>query len=253
MLIALRTAPSNSSANPVERIMSIVNIGLQGIGVMRQKMSDEFEKAVSKASSVKEVRETLKSDELRDEMKQSLAFPKELLNNQMKRLSLKDKDFQVFNPVNEASIDQLWEKCQEIDPDLQRNKTTKKDLKNLDSLKDFLKTHCKETHYAFQIKKCSSGDCTHCGPYLNEECKPLPFLPDPQLGANGHYKPFKDMYGKVTKDSRPSLNARPKNTRKKLNFSPSKQHAKNTDTMLQCEECDKWRLVFSKKKITKAQ
>uniref|UniRef100_A0A7M5XB11 Uncharacterized protein n=2 Tax=Clytia hemisphaerica TaxID=252671 RepID=A0A7M5XB11_9CNID len=145
MLIALRTAPSNSSANPVERIMSIVNIGLQGIGVMRQKMSDEFEKAVSKASSVKEVRETLKSDELRDEMKQSRAFPKELLNNQMKRLSLKDKDFQVFNPVNEASIDQLWEKCQEIDPDLQRNKTTKKDLKNLDSLKNFLKTHCKET------------------------------------------------------------------------------------------------------------
>ena len=46
LLIALRTAPSNSWANPVERIMSIVNIGLQGIGVMRQKMSDEFEKAV---------------------------------------------------------------------------------------------------------------------------------------------------------------------------------------------------------------
>ena len=26
--------------------MSIVNIGLQGIGVMRRKMSDEFEKAI---------------------------------------------------------------------------------------------------------------------------------------------------------------------------------------------------------------
>ena len=46
MLIALRTAPSNSWANPVERIMSIVNIGLQGIGVMGQKISDEFEKEV---------------------------------------------------------------------------------------------------------------------------------------------------------------------------------------------------------------
>ena len=40
MLVALRTAPSNSWANPVERIMSIVNIGLQGVGVMRQKGSD---------------------------------------------------------------------------------------------------------------------------------------------------------------------------------------------------------------------
>ena len=45
-LVALRTAPSNSWANPVERIMSIVNIGLQGVGLMRQKMSDDFEKAI---------------------------------------------------------------------------------------------------------------------------------------------------------------------------------------------------------------
>ncbi len=45
-LVALRTAPSNSWANPVERIMSIVNIGLQGIGVMRKKGSDDFEKVI---------------------------------------------------------------------------------------------------------------------------------------------------------------------------------------------------------------
>lgn len=45
-LIALRTAPSNSWANPVERVMSIVNIGLQGIGVMRAKGSEDFEKAI---------------------------------------------------------------------------------------------------------------------------------------------------------------------------------------------------------------
>jgi len=50
MLIALRTAPSNSWANPVERIMSIVNIGLQGVGVMRTKVGDEFEKAVGKVT-----------------------------------------------------------------------------------------------------------------------------------------------------------------------------------------------------------
>lgn len=46
VLIALQTAPSNSWANPVERIMSIVNIGLQGVGVMRKKMSEDFERSV---------------------------------------------------------------------------------------------------------------------------------------------------------------------------------------------------------------
>ena len=30
-------------------------------------------------------------------------------------------------------------------------------------------------------------------------------------------------------------------------FSPSVQHFKNTKTMVQCEECNKWRLVFSKR------
>ena len=44
LLIALRTAPSNSWANPVEHIMSIINIGLQGLGLMRTKMSDDFER-----------------------------------------------------------------------------------------------------------------------------------------------------------------------------------------------------------------
>ena len=46
MLVALHTAPSNSWANPVERVMSIVNIGLQGVGLMRWKMSDDFENAI---------------------------------------------------------------------------------------------------------------------------------------------------------------------------------------------------------------
>ena len=45
VLISFRTAPSNSWANPVERIMSIVNIGLQGVGGMRTRRSDEFEKS----------------------------------------------------------------------------------------------------------------------------------------------------------------------------------------------------------------
>ena len=46
LLIALRTAPCNSFANPVERIMSIVNIGLQGVGVMRTAGSQQFESAI---------------------------------------------------------------------------------------------------------------------------------------------------------------------------------------------------------------
>jgi hypothetical protein len=43
-LVACRTAPNHSWKNLVERMMSIVNLGL---GLIREKMSDDFEWACS--------------------------------------------------------------------------------------------------------------------------------------------------------------------------------------------------------------
>ena len=63
LLIALRTAPSSSWANPVECIMSIVNIGLQAVGVMRSKMSDDFERVVCKFIQFKSLNSVTLSDE----------------------------------------------------------------------------------------------------------------------------------------------------------------------------------------------
>lgn len=65
------------------------------------------------------MRDALKTDELRQEMKQSMTFPVELLNTQMKRLALKDRQFQVFDAADDISIDRLWDKCNEVDSDLQ--------------------------------------------------------------------------------------------------------------------------------------
>lgn len=47
VLIAGRTAPNHSWANPVERIMSIVNIGLQCVGMMRHQQSEAYETSIS--------------------------------------------------------------------------------------------------------------------------------------------------------------------------------------------------------------
>ena len=38
MLIAMRTAPGNSFVNPVERIMSILNLGLQGVALEKRSV-----------------------------------------------------------------------------------------------------------------------------------------------------------------------------------------------------------------------
>ncbi|XP_066928996.1 uncharacterized protein [Clytia hemisphaerica] len=252
LLIALRTAPSNSWANPVERIMSIINIGLQGIGVMRTKVGDEFEKAVGKAKTLKEIREVVAAGNFNDELTRTLQDPMVLLQNQMKRLNLKTNAFKTFSPAASDEIDKLWANCLQVDDGINRDDTTKKGMKENAAYHQFIKKHCKATHYAFQIKKCQDGDCGICKPYRDQKCIGLPFLPDPELKpGEEHYKPLSEMYGKVTTDNRPSLKARPPNKRKKIGFSPSQQHAKNTDMMMQCDECNKWRLIFSKKKLTK--
>ena len=54
-LCAARTVPFHSRRNPVER-MSIVNLGLQRIGLARKEMGAEFERKASKAKSLKDLR-----------------------------------------------------------------------------------------------------------------------------------------------------------------------------------------------------
>ena len=56
MLIAVQTPPYHSWKYPVERVMSVVNIALQGISLMRSLMSEKQEKEISGCNSVKSIR-----------------------------------------------------------------------------------------------------------------------------------------------------------------------------------------------------
>jgi hypothetical protein len=57
MLIAVCTAPHHSWVNPAERIMSILNLGLQNVAIMRNTMSDESEALFDKAYTLDEIRD----------------------------------------------------------------------------------------------------------------------------------------------------------------------------------------------------
>ena len=55
-LCAVRTAPYHSYRNPVERIMSILNLGLQAVALAQKKMPDEMEMEAAKCNSLKALR-----------------------------------------------------------------------------------------------------------------------------------------------------------------------------------------------------
>lgn len=57
LLVHARCAPGNSWTNPTERIMSILNLGLQNCSFERQQMDVDTEKVFRKLGSMKEIRE----------------------------------------------------------------------------------------------------------------------------------------------------------------------------------------------------
>lgn len=84
VLVAARTAPSHSWA------MSIVNIGMQCIGIMREKGGDEqFEKVVGKCNSLKDLRH--QCSQYKSDIISSLKPAKDLIANIITRLELKGK------------------------------------------------------------------------------------------------------------------------------------------------------------------
>ena len=72
MLIALHTAPGNSWANPFQRLLSIVYLGLKGVGVMRPEGSSTQKAILKPANNMKAVRAALQENSLEEEWRASI-------------------------------------------------------------------------------------------------------------------------------------------------------------------------------------
>lgn len=60
-MCASRTAPYHSFRNPAERVMSVLNLGLQAVGLAREKVEDEeIEREVSRCHTMSQLRELAK-------------------------------------------------------------------------------------------------------------------------------------------------------------------------------------------------
>ena len=94
MLSAIRTPPYHSWKNPVERIMSVINIALQCVGLMRQPMSQELEKVISSCKTMKEIRNAAETcPAVIRGMLESVKPVKELVGALIQKLHLKEQPF----------------------------------------------------------------------------------------------------------------------------------------------------------------
>jgi hypothetical protein len=107
-ICAVRTPPQHSWKNPVERIMSIINLALQGVGSMREVVAHEDE--LKRCNSLKSIRALAsKIPEIQEEVIGSINSTKGLMSSMIQRLKLKDHHFETHDPASEAEIDSLWE------------------------------------------------------------------------------------------------------------------------------------------------
>ena len=97
--------------------MSIPIIALQGIGLVRNEIENEF----LRCSGAKDVRKLAESNEVvKDEVLNSVKGSIDLTKFLFQRLKLKEKPFYTQDPVRYEEIDLLWEEILKIEIALEK-------------------------------------------------------------------------------------------------------------------------------------
>ena len=86
----------------MEHAMSTLNLGLQCVGLMREKGDDEFEAEAERCNSLATLHDAVKRrPEFKAAALDSIAHVKSLLVMLLERLELKDKKFSSFPSASE--------------------------------------------------------------------------------------------------------------------------------------------------------
>jgi len=293
MIILARCSPGHSYINPAERVMSILNLGLQNVSLQRKPCDAEFETQLKRCGSMADLR---KLEKKKPDLKQkevwldSVEPVQSFIRNRFLRLSLKDKPFLAMDPVSELEIDIFKRHLRELFAGLDLGKLNKANISKNDSYNTWIANHCRERHYIFQIKKCNDVACC-LPPTLSPE--ELHWLPDPVSDLTGdHFKPYSEIKNIDTDDAdRPSLKIKAKvgeqdqqkqkkktktNTEKEKIFDSTVTDqestmdsgddsvdipvpdahlciTQNARAIVSCVECQKPRLIYSHHRLTESQ
>lgn len=213
MLILARCAPGHSWTNPAERVMSILNIGLQNCALERSKGDDDTESDIRKCGSMADLRtRAVKKPDLKKKWEELMEPVQATVRNRFSRLSLKEEPFSVADPVTDDDIDILQRHLRAHFPEMNLAQLQKIHTKKVQSYISWLEKHCRERQYTFQIRRCEDNNC--CLPSSLPK-QDLQWLPDPVVDQNDpdHFKKYSDVKDtETTEQDRPSLKVVPKKT-----------------------------------------
>ena len=138
-----------------------------------------------------------------------------------------------------------------LDAKLTMDDTTKKLVSKKPALCAFLEHCCVARHCSFQVKRCGRSTCDICKPVrMNAGVfSTLHYPPDPIPESNEHYKCFPDVYGEKTQKSIGHCFKQLGNFEREPWVYTLPAPCSYVGLLLQCEECNMWRLLFSRHKL----
>jgi hypothetical protein len=110
--------------------MSILNLGLQSIGFMQNKMNDESKNLMNKCGTMNEICKIAEENStLKEDLIASLQAPIDLISGVFNHQSLKDKPFETYKAASEIKIKRFWETIQLVDESVIREDRTADHIK----------------------------------------------------------------------------------------------------------------------------
>lgn len=129
ILITGRTAPGHSWINPVERIMSTLNIALQNAALARSECTSDMEQVRRSVNSMAEIRKKAERvPNLKGEWLESLGPIIEVLQNRTERLEFKGQPFKCHKASSDKNVFEFESQVHNIDAAIEIGKYQMKDL-----------------------------------------------------------------------------------------------------------------------------
>jgi hypothetical protein len=280
-LIAARTCPQQSWRNCVEKIMSLLNLAMYGVALVRKQMGDDNEDLIAKAGGT--------MANLRAEAKEGVDFQalcmqsvlpvRNLLEQRYSQLDLKGTPFETVSPASKEEMLHMLSFCAVIDASIPQTDAglhmRSKELHSCKDLKQFFKLHTVPSEYFITISKAcwtvednaiggkkfvQSSECKVCKPpkmgaehfemlSARDPC-PLPFPQPSRLNKDewGKYDELKLC--KTTDQYRPSLSLKKDKRKCTSGENVTKLGPKSVRTHYTCSNCEKACLVYCSRALS---
>ncbi|PKC10939.1 hypothetical protein RhiirA5_413708 [Rhizophagus irregularis] len=158
--------------------MSIINLELQGVAIMRDIMSTELEDIFKKVDTLEEIRAAAaKNEDLKNELHDCILNIQQLLHSRTERLVLYENPFCCYDPASNHDIDNFFKikKCNDVNCNVCKQVWLPQHIfENIDFLSDPIPLKCK------YCQIFTGGDfhrsCNHVITYITQHNLYLSYL-----------------------------------------------------------------------------